>query len=146
MIFSLVFSTSCCGRFEFANVLWTSKLRNGKTRAAIRDQISLDVRSRTKCNISRVTAHPWLDSSWIGLGRKRMRHFVSGDRSCADLPRAGRPRSDQSDPLRKFLHDFPFVTARMTSRQFSAHPITIKAILRRDLRLKKCARRWSRIN
>jgi hypothetical protein len=32
----------------------------------------------------------------------------------------------------------------MMSKQFSAHPTTIKEILRRDLRLKKFARRWLR--
>jgi hypothetical protein len=71
-----------------------------------------------------------------------VRCFVSGDRSCADLSRDGRPRTDLSEPLRKFLNDFPFATARMRSRQFSAHPTTIKEILRRDLGLKKFARRW----
>jgi hypothetical protein len=70
-----------------------------------------------------------------------VRRFLSGDTSCADLPRAGRPPTDLSEPLRKFLNDFPFATARMMSRQFSAHPTTIKEILRRDLGLKKFARR-----
>jgi hypothetical protein len=69
------------------------------------------------------------------------RRFVSGDRSCADLPRAESPPTDLSEPLRKFLNDFPFTTARMMSRQFSAHPTTIKEILRRHLGLKKSAKR-----
>jgi hypothetical protein len=70
-----------------------------------------------------------------------VRRFVSGDTSCDDLPRAGRPRTDLSEPLRKFLNDFPFATARMTSRQFSPHPTTIKENLKRDLGLKIFARR-----
>jgi hypothetical protein len=70
-----------------------------------------------------------------------VRPFVSGDTSCADLPRAGRPPTDLSEPFRMFLNDFPFATARMMSRQFSAHPNIIKEILRRDLGLKKFARR-----
>jgi hypothetical protein len=65
-----------------------------------------------------------------------VRRFASGDTSCVDLPRA-----DLSEPLRKSLHDFPITTARMMSRQFSARPTTIKEILRRDLGLKKFARR-----
>jgi hypothetical protein len=69
-----------------------------------------------------------------------VRRFVSGDTSCVDLPRAGRPPTDVSEPLRKFLNDFPF------ARQFSAHPTTIKQIPRRDLGLKKFARRWVHIN
>jgi hypothetical protein len=75
-----------------------------------------------------------------------VQRFFSGDRSCADLPRVGTPRTDLSDPLRKFLNDFPFATARMMSRQFSSHLTTITEILRRHLGLKKLARRWSHIN
>jgi hypothetical protein len=77
---------------------------------------------------------------------KWVRRFVSGDRSCADLPGAERPWTDLSEPLIKFPNDFPFATARMVSRQFSAHPTTIKQIPRRDLGLKKFARRWVHIN
>jgi histone-lysine N-methyltransferase SETMAR len=71
-----------------------------------------------------------------------VRRFVSRDTSCVDLPRAGRPPTDLSEPLRNFLNDFPFTTARMMSRQFSARPSTINEILRCDLGLKKFARRW----
>jgi hypothetical protein len=70
-----------------------------------------------------------------------VRRFASGDTSRVDLPRARTPRSDLSEPLRKLLNDFPFVTAKMMSRQFSVHQTTIKEILRRDLGLKKFARR-----
>jgi hypothetical protein len=72
--------------------------------------------------------------NWVG-------RFVSAGTSCADLPRARRPPTDLSEPLRQFFHDFPFATARMMSRQFSAHATTIKEILSRDLGLKKFARR-----
>jgi hypothetical protein len=67
---------------------------------------------------STVYSEDWVEN-WV-------RGFVSGDTSCADLPRAGRPRTDLSEPLRKFLNDFPVANARMMSRQFSAHPTTIK--------------------
>jgi hypothetical protein len=70
-----------------------------------------------------------------------VRRFVSGDTNRADLPRAGRPPTELSEPLGKFLNDFPFTTARMMSRQFSAHATTIKEILMRDLGLKNFARR-----
>jgi hypothetical protein len=70
-----------------------------------------------------------------------VRRFASGHRSCAELPRAERPRTDLSKPLRKFLNDFSFATARMMSRQLSAHQTAIKEILMRDMRLKKFARR-----
>jgi hypothetical protein len=66
-----------------------------------------------------------------------VQRFVSGDTSCGDFRRVERPRTDASEPLRKFFHDFPFATARMMSRQFKAHPTTIKEILRPDLGLKK---------
>jgi hypothetical protein len=72
----------------------------------------------------------------------RLPRFVSGNTGYADLPRAGRSRTDLSGPLRKFLNGFPFATTRMMSRQFSAHPIMIKEIFRRYLGLKKFARRW----
>jgi hypothetical protein len=45
-----------------------------------------------------------------------VRRFVSGNRSCFDLPWAGTPRTDLSEPLRKFLNDFPLATTRMMSR------------------------------
>jgi hypothetical protein len=84
----------------------------------MRNQISLDARSWTKCERSGVTEHPWLNS--LQRVENRVWRFVSG----------------------KFHNDFPFATERMMSRQFSTHPITIKEILRRDLGLGKFARRW----
>jgi hypothetical protein len=65
-----------------------------------------------------------------------VRRLVSGDTSCADLRPARRPPTDLSEPLHKFLNHFPFATARMMSRQFSAHTSTIKKIPRGDLGLK----------
>jgi hypothetical protein len=35
--------------------------------------------------------------------------FVSGDTNRADLPRAGRPTTELSEPLRKFPNDFSMV-------------------------------------
>jgi hypothetical protein len=69
---------------------------------------------------------------------RMMRRFVSGHKSCAELP-----RTDLSEPFHKFLNDFPFTTARMMSRQFSDHLFTIKRIVRSDFGLKKFARRWT---
>jgi hypothetical protein len=66
--------------------------------------------------------------------------LVSGDMSCADLLQADRPSTDLSDPLRKFLNDLVLPAARMMNTQFSAHPTTIKEILRPDLELKKLAK------
>jgi hypothetical protein len=82
---------------------------------------------------SRTYSEDWVESS--------VRRFASGDQSRADLRPAGRPRTDLSEPLRKFPHNFPFATARMMSRQFSAQLTTMKEIFSRDSGLKKFATR-----
>jgi hypothetical protein len=68
--------------------------------------------------------------------------FESGDISCEDIPRAGRPHTDLAEPFRLFRQDYPFASARMLSRHFGVCATAVKHILARDLRLKKFTRPW----
>jgi hypothetical protein len=68
-------------------------------------------------------------------------HFESGDISCEDISRAGRPLTDLAELFCLFLQDYPFASARMLSRHFGVCATTVKDILARDLGLKKFTRR-----
>jgi hypothetical protein len=68
--------------------------------------------------------------------------FASGDTSCEDVSRPGRPLTDLAEPLRLFLDDYPFASALMVSRHFSVSAIAVKEILARDLGLRRFTRRW----
>jgi hypothetical protein len=65
--------------------------------------------------------------------------FESGDTSCEDISRPGRPFTDLTEPCRLFLQDYPFAIARILSRYFSVCvcATTVKEIFTRDLGLKK---------
>jgi hypothetical protein len=65
--------------------------------------------------------------------------FESGDTSCEDISRPGRPLTDLAKLFRVFLQDDPFASARLLSRHFSVClcVTTVKEILTRDLGLKK---------
>jgi hypothetical protein len=62
--------------------------------------------------------------------------FESGDISCEDIPRAGRPIPDLGEPFCLFLQDYPFANVRMLSRHFDVCATNLKDILARDLGLK----------
>jgi transposase len=47
-----------------------------------------------------------------------------------------------AEPLRLFLDNDPFTTARMLSRHFNVSATTVKEILARDLGMRKFTRRW----
>jgi hypothetical protein len=68
-------------------------------------------------------------------------HFESGDISCEDISRGGRPLADLEELFCMFLQDYLFVSARMLSRHFGVWVTTVKDILARDLGLKKFTRR-----
>jgi hypothetical protein len=72
---------------------------------------------------------------WVG-------RFASGDTSCEDISRPGRLLTDLAEPLRLFLEDYPFASARMVSRHFNVSARTVKEILACNLDLRKFTRRW----
>jgi hypothetical protein len=72
--------------------------------------------------------------SWVA-------RFESGDISCEDISRAGRPFTDLAELFCLFRQDYPFASVRMLSRHFGVCATTVKDILARDLGLKKFTRR-----
>jgi hypothetical protein len=66
--------------------------------------------------------------------------FESGDNSCEDVLRPGRPLTDLVERFRLFLQDYPFSSTRVFSRSFSVCATTVKEILTRDLGLQKITR------
>jgi hypothetical protein len=68
--------------------------------------------------------------------------FQSGDTSCEDISRPGRPLTDLAEPFGLFLQNYPFDSARLLSRHFNVCATTAKDAHVRDLGLKKFTRRW----
>jgi hypothetical protein len=68
--------------------------------------------------------------------------FQSGDTSCENISRPGRPLTDLAEPCRLFRQNDPFVSARMLSWHFSVCATTAKEIFAGDLGLKKLTQRW----
>jgi hypothetical protein len=71
-----------------------------------------------------------------------LRKFNSGDLSCLNENRPGRPLTILGPVLKKFLDKHPFASAKILSRHFDISPPTVKEILHRELGLKKYSRRW----
>jgi transposase len=94
----------------------------------------------------RITAE--LESTFQGSALSRatvkrwIRKFKSGDLSCHDEPRAGRPLTILGPVLKTFLDKHPFASARAMSRHFNISSPTVKEILHRELGLKKYTRTW----
>jgi transposase len=84
------------------------------------------------CALSRETVKRWL------------RKFKSGDLSCADLRRPGRPLTILGPVIKKFLKRHPFACTKVMSRHFDISAPTGKDILSRELGLKQCTGRWVR--
>jgi transposase len=74
--------------------------------------------------------------------KRWIRKFKTGDLSCDDDSRPGRPISILGPVLQKFLDRDPFSSTIVISRHFRTSPSTVKEILRRELGLKKFRRRW----
>jgi hypothetical protein len=70
------------------------------------------------------------------------KRFTSGDLSCGDEERPGRPLISMGPALQRFLKKFPFASARPMARHFSVDRVTVKSILDRELGLRRFARRW----
>jgi transposase len=71
-----------------------------------------------------------------------LRRFNSGDLSCGDEKRPGRPLISLGPALQRFLKKFPFRNARVMAGNFSVGQAIIKSILDRELRFRKFTRRW----
>jgi len=71
-----------------------------------------------------------------------LRRFKSGDFSCQDAERPGRPVSDLSDSIQAYLTKFPFSSAKSMAKYFHTSVTTVTNILHNSLGLKKFARRW----
>jgi hypothetical protein len=67
--------------------------------------------------------------------------FCTGDISCFDEARPGRPLLILGRPLKHFLEKFPFASARTITMQFNVSHSTVKDILSRELGLRKFSRR-----
>jgi hypothetical protein len=65
------------------------------------------------------------------------RRFKSGDVSCGDEERPGRPLISLDPALQRFLKKFSFASAQEMAGHFSADRATIKSILDRELGLRK---------
>jgi hypothetical protein len=71
-----------------------------------------------------------------------LRRFKSGDLSCGDEERPGRPLISLGPALQRFLKKFSFANTRVMTEHFSMDRATIKSILDRELGLRKFNRRW----
>jgi hypothetical protein len=66
-----------------------------------------------------------------------LQKFRSGDLSCKDSPRSGRPLLTLESQLEVFMQKYPFTSARVIARHFLTMVPTIKDILQRELGVKK---------
>jgi hypothetical protein len=67
--------------------------------------------------------------------------FSTGDISCLDEARPGRPLSILGPPLEHFLEKFPFASVRIMAMHFNISHYIVKNILSRELGLWKFFRR-----
>jgi transposase len=65
-----------------------------------------------------------------------LRKFRSGDLSCKDVRRSGRPPLTLGPQLRTFLEKYPFASARGIAQHFFPTVPTIKDIIHRDFGMK----------
>jgi hypothetical protein len=78
----------------------------------------------------------------LSVAKNCLRRFKSGDVSCGDEERPGRPLISLDPALQRFLNKFPFANARVMAGHFSVNRATIKGILDRELGLREFTRRW----
>jgi hypothetical protein len=68
--------------------------------------------------------------------------FASGNRSCQDRFKAGRPVHVLGKPLSDFLEEFPFASAGVIAQYFLLSKSPIKHIIEREIGLQRFSRRW----
>jgi transposase len=71
-----------------------------------------------------------------------LQKFRSGDLSCKDSPRSGRPLLALGPQLETFMQKYPFANARVIAQHFLTTVPTIRDILQRELGMKQFSRRW----
>jgi hypothetical protein len=71
-----------------------------------------------------------------------LRRFKSGDLSCGDEERPGKPLVSSGSALHGALKKLPFASARGMAGHFSADRAALKNVLDRELGLSKFSRRW----
>jgi len=76
-------------------------------------------------------------SSWIT-------RFSTGDISCLDEPRPGRPLSNSRSPLQHFSEKYTRASAWIIAMHFNVSHTAVKDILSRELGFQKPSRRWVR--
>jgi transposase len=70
-----------------------------------------------------------------------LKRFKSGDLSCGDEERPGRPLISLGSALQRFRKQFSFASSRVMAGHFSVDPATAKNILDRELGLRKATHR-----
>jgi transposase len=101
-----------------------------------------DVKGWSNKNITAKPEATFHDSAVSNSMVKRwIRKFNNGDFSCDDDCRPGRPMAIFGLVLQKFLDTYRFSSTKVISRRFRISPPTAKAILRRELGLKKFSSR-----
>jgi hypothetical protein len=68
--------------------------------------------------------------------------FRSGDLSCSDLSRAGRPSLTLGPQVEVFLQKDPFASTRTIAKHFLTTASTVKEMLQRELEIREFSRRW----
>jgi hypothetical protein len=71
-----------------------------------------------------------------------LRRFKSGDLSCGDEERPGRPLISMSPALQRFLKKFFFASVQVVAGPFTVDRATVKSLLDWELGLRKFTRRW----
>jgi hypothetical protein len=75
-----------------------------------------------------------------------LRKFKTGDLSCFDEEKPGRPLISFGPALQRVLKKFPFANARAMTGHFSLDEAIIKSIFDRDLGLRQFTCRWALIS
>mgnify|MGYP001073832873 CR=1 FL=1 len=85
-----------------------------------------------------------LHESAISLStvKRWIQRFKSGDLTCQDLERSGRPQIDLSESILAILNDFPFASAKYISKRLYCSTNTIISNLENNLGYKRFIRRW----
>jgi hypothetical protein len=100
------------------------KVVKRKKAAKIRDQVFLATGIPSSPNTLRIIGHIGNDTYSEDSVQYWVARFQSGDTSCEDISRPGRPLIDLAEPFRLSLENCPFASPRMLSRHFSIGAVT----------------------
>jgi hypothetical protein len=71
-----------------------------------------------------------------------LQRFRTGDLSCSDLSRAGRPPLTSGPQVEAFRQKYPFASTCIIANYFLTTSSTVKEILQRELGMRNFSRRW----